>query len=94
MAWFQPGPDFGYTLRAVDEHPWNTLLTMKEVLKLEPGSLRFQGPNAEGHRLFWKESLPGLVESGGKPVFVLDTTGVHPHRVESEPRKPFQPWKS
>jgi hypothetical protein len=92
MVWFQPGPDFGYTLKAVDEHPWNTLLTMKEVLQLDPGSLQFIGPQAEAHSDYWKEKLPELAAEGRRPIFVLDTQAVHPHKVESEPRRPFKPW--
>ncbi len=37
MRWFLPGPNFGFTLTQIDDHPWKTLLTMKEVMKLDPG---------------------------------------------------------
>lgn len=94
MSWFLPNPNFGYTITAIDDHPWNTLITMREIVRLEPGSIRFTGPNAEKHREFWAASLPELfVEEGKKPVFTVDSTGIHPHRVESEPRTPFKPWK-
>jgi hypothetical protein len=93
MRWFLPGPNFGYTLTQIDDHPWKTLLTMKEVIKLEPGSLVFTGEEAKTHRNYWLEHAPQLFEDGKKPVFQLDTTPVHPHSVEVEPRRPFQPWK-
>jgi hypothetical protein len=93
MQWFLPGPNFGYTLTRIDEHPWQTLLTMKEIVKLEPGSLVFTGAEAKAHRNHWLEHYPHYFEDGRKPVFELDTTPVHPHSVEVEPRRPFQPWK-
>jgi hypothetical protein len=91
--WFVPSPHFGYTMTRIDEHPWNTLLTMKEVVQLEPGSLEFTGPHATGHCEYWESRFPELFESGKKPVMVLDTNPIHPHAVEVEPRKPFRPWK-
>jgi len=91
--WFQPGPSFGYTLKRIGEHPWNTILTMKEVVKLDPGSLVFTGPHADGHTRYWKENTPHLFAEGREPVFELDTTPIHPHKVEVEPRKPFEPYK-
>ncbi len=93
MAWFAPGPHFGYTLKRIDDHPWQTLITMKEIVRLEPGSLEFTGPAAGLHQSYWRERLPELIAPGRKPVFVLDTTPVHPHAVESAPRRPFEPWK-
>ena len=92
MQWYLPGPNFGYTLVQIDAHPWKTLLTMKEVIKLEPGSLEFTGPDAKEHRNHWMEHHPHLFEAGRKPVFILDVTLVHPHSVEAEPRRPFRPW--
>jgi hypothetical protein len=91
--WFQPGLSFGYTLRRIGDHPWNTLLTMKEVLKLEPGYLTFTGPHAAGHERYWRQHLPHIFESGREPVFELDTSPIHPHIVETRPRKPFEPYK-
>jgi hypothetical protein len=85
--WYAPGPTFGYTLKKIDAHPWDTLLTMKEVLRLEPGSIEFTGPDAERHLEFWRQSQPEYFTAGKTPVFV------HPHKVESEPRRPFRPWK-
>lgn len=93
MLWILPSPHFGYVITQIDDHPWNTLITMKEILLLEPGSLHFHGPNADAHREYWRKLHPHLIEGEQKPVFQLDTTGVHPHKVESEPRRPFQPWK-
>lgn len=93
MTWFAPGPNFGYTIKQIDDHPWQTLITMKEVVRLEPGSLEFIGPDVDRHVAYWREHKPELFEVGKKPVFVLDTTPVHPHQVEAEPRRPFQPWK-
>jgi hypothetical protein len=90
--WFAPGPNFGYKLVRIDDHPWDTLITMKEILRLEPGSLEFTGPAAAEHLAYWQHHLPDKLGTGLKPVFVLDTTPVHPHRVESEPRRPFRPW--
>ncbi|MDE1171459.1 MAG: hypothetical protein PW734_09675 [Verrucomicrobium sp.] len=92
--WYLPGPNFGYTLIRIDAHPWKTLLTMKEVLKLDPGSLLFTGADAKTHRNYWLERHPELFEENRSPVFELDTTPVHPHSVESAPRRPFQPWKA
>ncbi len=92
-TWWQPGPEFGYTLRYIDEHPWDTLMTMKEVLHLEPGSIEFLGIEAEAHRKYWLQHHPELVETGRAPIFRLETTPVHPHKVESEPRSPFKPYK-
>jgi hypothetical protein len=94
MAYYLPGPHFGYTLRQIGNHPWNTLITMKEVLRLEPGSLEFTGPSATEHQKFWMQSNPELFTAGRQPVFVLDTKVVHPHSVEVAPRQPFQPWKT
>ncbi|NJK93309.1 MAG: hypothetical protein HC904_16765 [Blastochloris sp.] len=91
--WFVPSPQFGYTLTRIDEHPWNTLLTMKEVLRLEPGSIEFTGPHATGHDTYWREHLPHLFTKDLKPVMVLDTSPIHPHAVETEPRRPFRHWK-
>ena len=91
-GWYLPGPNFGYTLAKIDDHPWKYLLTMKEVLKLDPGSLAFTGPDAKSHRNYWREHHPELFVEGKGPVFELDTTPVHPHSVEVEPRKPFRPW--
>jgi len=91
--WFVPSPHFGYTLKRIDDHPWNTLLTMKEVVQLEPGSLEFVGPHADGHTGYWKEKLPDFFELNKKPVMVLDTSPINPHAVEVEPRKPFRHWK-
>jgi|GEM_PF-963019 len=91
--WFQPGPSFGYKLTKIDGHPWNTIVTMKEVVKLDPGSLVFTGPHAAGHERYWRKECPGLFGEGKAPVFELDTTPIHPHKVESEPRKPFEPYK-
>jgi hypothetical protein len=91
--WFQPGPSFGYTLTRIGEHPWNTLITMKEVLRLDPGSLVFTGPHAEGHARYWRAELPQLFDKGRAPEFELDTSPIHPHVVESTPRKPFEPYK-
>lgn len=93
MSWFLPGPSFGYVLKQIDEHPWDTIITMKEVLKLQPGSIRFIGPVADQHRDHWKPIHPDLIETETKPVFVLDTAPIHPHTVESEPKRPFKPWK-
>jgi hypothetical protein len=93
MSWMAPGYNYGYTITRIDEHPWNTLITMKEVLRLDPGSLVFTGPDSERHTAFWKDELPQFASSGVKPVFELDCTLIHPHRVESEPRQPFEPWK-
>jgi hypothetical protein len=91
--WYAPGKNFGYTLKKIDDHPWNTLLTMREVVQLEPGSIEFTGPDAERHREFWLRENPGLFFTPGqKPVFVLDTTPVHPHSVETKPRQPYMPW--
>jgi hypothetical protein len=92
MAYYLPGPHFGYTLTRIDDHPWNTLLTMKEVVRLEPGSLEFIGPSALDHHKFWLQSNPELFVKGRKPVFQLDTKVVHPHKVETQPRRPFEPW--
>lgn len=92
MTWYAPGPNFGYTIKKIDDHPWQTLITMKEIIRLEPGSLEFIGPDAERHRVYWREQKPELMSEGRKPVFVLDTTPVHPHTVESAPRQPFKPW--
>jgi hypothetical protein len=91
--WFVPSPHFGYTLTRIDEHPWNALLTMKEVVQLEPGSLEFTGEYARGHRDYWKERFPGLFQEGQQPVMVLDTSPIHPHSVEVKPRTPFKPWE-
>jgi hypothetical protein len=93
MTWFNPGPSFGYVLKQIDDHPWDTIITMKEVLKLQPGSIRFVGPVAGQHRDYWKPLQPGLIETGVAPVFVLDTAPIHPRTVENKPRKPFEPWK-
>lgn len=90
--WFQPGYNFGYTLKAIDEHPWQTLITMKEILKLEPGSIEFMGQGCEAHQEFWLKELPAKISTGVKPIFMVDTTPVHPHSVESKPRKPFEPY--
>lgn len=92
MNWLQPGPNCGYTLVRIDDHPWKTLLTMKEVLQLEPGSLVFSGPSKEWHDAYWKPRHPELFENDRKPVFELDTTPIHPHVAESKPRQPFKPY--
>ncbi len=39
------------------------------------------------------EHSPQHFEEGKQPVFQLDTTPIHPHAVEAEPRRPFRPWK-
>jgi hypothetical protein len=65
---------------------------MKEILRLEPGSLVFVGPDAEMHERYWRESEKGLFESGKKPVFQIDVTPIHPHVVETKPRTPFKPY--
>lgn len=91
--WFLPGPTFGYRLVRIDDHPWDTLITMKEILRLQPGSLRFVGPDAKRHEEFWRKELPQLLESDARPVFELDTRPIHPHLVESAPRQPFRPYK-
>ncbi len=92
--WFQPGPSFGYTIREIDGHPWNYLLSMKELRQLEPGTIRFTGPNAEEHTAYWKAQHPEFFpEKETAPLFIVDTVPVHPHQVESEPRRPFAPWK-
>jgi hypothetical protein len=92
MLWYLPGPNFGYTLTKIDEHPWKTLLTMKEIIKLEPGSIVFTGADAKTHRNYWLEHRPEFFQADRKPVFEVDTTPVHPHSVEIAPRKPFKPW--
>jgi hypothetical protein len=92
-TWFTPGPSFGYIIREIDGHPWQALVTMKEILKLEPASIEFLGPNAQHHIEYWKSSIPHLLNTKTPPHFKLDTTPIHPHQVEVEPRKPFQPWK-
>jgi hypothetical protein len=91
--YYLPGYHFGYTIVGIDDHPWNTLITMKEILRLEPGSLVFVGPSAEQHQLWWQQEKPELFVAGKKPVFTIDTKIIHPHQVESEPRRPFVPWK-
>lgn len=91
--WYRPGPNFGYTIVEIDGHPWRYLLTMKELVRLEPGAVRFTGPGAAEHEAYWKREMPELfLQPERKPLFVVDTSVVHPHRVESQPRKPFQPW--
>ena len=91
--WYAPGPTFGYTLKKIDDHPWSTLLTMKEIIRLEPGSIEFAGPDAERHREFWAKESPAYFTVGKTPVFLLDTTPIHPHTVEIQPRQPFKPFK-
>lgn len=91
--WWAPGPNFGYKIKAIDDHPWDTLITMKEILKLQPGSIQFIGEDAARHTRFWSQELPHLFNDPPQsPVFVLDTQLIHPHKVESEPRKPFKPF--
>ncbi|MES2308975.1 MAG: hypothetical protein V4507_08955 [Verrucomicrobiota bacterium] len=92
MSWLSPGPHYGYRITQIDEHPWNTLITMKEILKLDPGSLVFVGPDAELHERYWKGSAHGLFDTGKKPVFQIDVTPIHPHVVETKPRTPFKPY--
>ncbi|MEM1058246.1 MAG: hypothetical protein AAGK14_03280 [Verrucomicrobiota bacterium] len=92
--WFAPGPSFGYTVREIDGHPWNYLLTMKELCQLEPGTIRFTGEAAASHIEYWKQHHPEFFpEVETAPVFVVDTTPVHPRTAEQEPRRPFAPWK-
>ena len=43
MSWLNPGPNYGYRITQIDEHPWNTLITMKEIRRLDPGSMVFVG---------------------------------------------------
>ena len=90
--WYAPGPDFGYRVVEIDGHPWNYLLTMKELVRLEPGSIEFQGPAAGEHTAYWQAENPELFHAGRAPVFKVDTAPVHPHSVESKPKRPFQPW--
>jgi hypothetical protein len=91
--WYAPGPSFGYTLKQIDDHPWSTLLTMKEVLRLDPGSIEFVGPDATSHVDYWSKETPQHFTAGKMPIFILDTTPIHPHTVEIAPRQPFRPWK-
>ena len=90
--YFLPGYRFVYTLVEVDGHPWSTLLTMAQIEQLEPGTVRFVGEAAAEHENFWRQKNPRLFHNPEGPIFVLDTKVVHPHRVESAPRRPFLPW--
>jgi hypothetical protein len=92
-SFFLPGPNYGYRIVKIDDHPWNALVTMKEILRLDPGTIRFVGPGAERHENFWKDLHPQLFGGETLPVFEIDVTTVHPHAVEIEPRRPFQAWK-
>lgn len=92
MSWIQPGWSYGYRLTQLDDHPWNTLITMKEILKLDPGSLVFTGDESAAHENYWRRELPNLFEVGKKPIMQLDATPIHPHVVESKPRTPFKPY--
>lgn len=89
---YRPGPNFGYRVVEIDGHPWDYLLTMKELVQLEPGSIVFTGPAAEEHESYWKEERPDLFHAGKDPVFKVDTLPVNPHSVETKPKRPFQPW--
>ncbi len=92
MSWLNPGPNYGYRITQIDEHPWNTLITMKEILRLEPGSMTFVGSESEIHERYWREAEPQLFELGKKPIFQIDVTPIHPHVVETKPRTPFKPY--
>lgn len=92
MSWLNPGPNYGYRLVKIDDHPWNTLITMKEILKLDPGSFEFVGDECQSHENFWRKESPHFFEKGKKPVFQIDSTPIHPHVVETRPRTPFKPY--
>ncbi|HSI84763.1 MAG: hypothetical protein ACAI35_26150 [Candidatus Methylacidiphilales bacterium] len=95
-SFFLPGPNYGYRIVKIGDHPWNALVTMKEIMRLDPGIIRFVGPGAERHEAYWKDSMPQLFDAEVAPkgpVFEIDVTTVHPHAVEIEPRRPFQAWK-
>lgn len=90
--YFLPSYRFVYTLIQIDDHPWHTHLTMSEIEKLDPGFVRFVGQAAEEHEKYWRAKNPALFREERGPIFVLDTKIIHPHWIESSPRRPFLPW--